>query len=115
MAKEDSENRIQEPGLFVLFVAVVLGSGSSFVFATYVLNLAPAWVAIPGGAFCSVVGFMLGENVGDAIVFSIFFCLLVFVFLKTGPEIEIIKTGIIPIATGFCAGKLVYGIWKEIS
>ncbi len=115
MAKEDSENRAQEPGLFVFFVAMIIGSVISFVLATYMLNLSPAWIALLAGAVCSVLGFFLGENIGDAIVFSFIFGLLILFFLKVGPEIGIIRAGIVPIATGFCAGKLVYGIWKEIS
>lgn len=114
MTKEDSKYRAQKTGLFVFFVAMILGSVISFVFATYMLNLSPAWIALLAGAVCSVLGFGLGENIGDAIVFSFIFGLMVFLFLKVGPEIGIIRTGIVPIATGFCVGKLVHGIWKEI-
>ena len=115
MIKEDSEYRIQEPGILVFFVTVILSSVVSFALATYLLKLSPVWVALLAGAVCGVLGLFLGENIFDAIVFCFLMGLLVFIFIIVGPEIEIIRTAIVPMATGFCVGKLVYGIWKEIS
>ncbi len=114
MTREDNEYRVQEPGLLVFFITIILGSGASFALATYLLKLSLAWVALLSGAVCGILGLFLGENIGDAIIFSLILGLLVFLFIKVGPEIEIIRTVIVPIATGFCTGKLVYGIWKEI-
>ena len=69
---------------------------------------------MPVGAVSSFLGFfVLGESIIDAIVFSIFFFVLVFVFMASGLEIAIIRMTIIPIATGICVGKLAHGIWKE--
>jgi hypothetical protein len=65
---------------------------------------------------CSFIGFcILGESIGDAIVFSVLFSVLVFVFITAGPNIKIVKMNIVPIATGICVGKLTHGIWKEIT
>jgi hypothetical protein len=115
MKKEIDEYRVQEPGFLIFFVAVMLASGASFALATYMLELSSAWVALLAGAAFGALGFSLGENVGDAIIFSLIVGLLVFFFIKVGPEIEIIRAVIVLIATGFCVGKLVYGFCKEIS
>lgn len=109
------EYEVRKPSLVVVFVTIILGSGIAFVFATYMLNLSPAWIALLAGGVSSFLGFfILGESIGDAIVFSIVFSVLVFVFITAGPEIEIIRMCIVPIATGICVGKLTHGIWQEI-
>ena len=114
MINEDFKYEVRKPGLIVVFVAVILGSGIAFVLSTYFLNLSPAWLSLLVGAVCSFLGFsILGESIGDAIFFSIIFSVLVFVFITAGPEIEIVRMTIIPIATGICIGKLTHGIWKE--
>lgn len=115
MTKEDSEYRVQEPGPLVFFITIILGSGASFALATYLLGLSPAWIALLAGSFSGALGFSSGENIGDAIVFSFIVSVLVLLFITVGPEIGAIRAGIVPIATGLCVGKLVYGIWKEIS
>jgi drug/metabolite transporter (DMT)-like permease len=115
MTNGDMEYEVRKPGLVAVFVTIILGSGIAFVLATYMLNLSPAWIALLAGAVSSFLGFfILGESIGDAIVFSIGFSVLVFVFITAGPEIEIISISIVPIATGICVGKLTHGIWKEI-
>ncbi|MEN8174027.1 MAG: hypothetical protein ABFS03_14245, partial [Chloroflexota bacterium] len=105
----------QKPSLLVLLIAVILGSVSSITLATYLLELSPAWVALLAGAACGFLGFGLGENIGDAIILSLIIGVLVFLFINVGPVIEIVRIVIVPIATGFCVGNVVYGIWKEIS
>ena len=115
MVKEDSEYRVQEPGLLVFIVAVILGSGVSCVLATYLLGLSPLWVALLVGAIFGIIGLFLGENIGEAIISCLGFGFLVFFLLQIAPEIEIVRVSIVPIATGFCAGKIVHGIWKEIT
>ena len=115
MAKEDSEYRVQEPGLLVFIVAVILGSGVSFVLATYLLGLSPLWVALLVGAIFSIIGLFMGENIGEALIICFGFAFLVFFLLEIAPDIEIVRAGIVPVAAGFCVGKIVYGIWKEIT
>lgn len=115
MTKQDNGHRVQEPGLFVFSLAVILGALVSFALATYLLKLSPAWVALLAGAVSGMIGFFLGENIGEALVLSVILGVLTFVIIKVGLEIEIVRTGIVPVATGFSVGKLVYGIWKEIS
>lgn len=74
MTNEDFEYEARKPGFIVVFITVVLGSGIAFVLSTYMLNLSPAWLALLVGAVCSLLGFfILGESIGDAIVFSIIF------------------------------------------
>ena len=96
-------------------VALILGSGVSFALCTYWLEFSPARIALPAGAVGGLFGSLLGENIGDAIMFSLFVGLVLFFFVKFGPEIAIIRMVIVPLATGLCVGKLGYGIWKETS
>jgi hypothetical protein len=115
MTKEDSEYRVQEPGFFVYFVAVTLGSGASIVLSTYLLGLSSFWVALLVGAIFGIIGLFLGENIVEAIILCFGFGFLVFFFINVASEIEIVKAGIVPVATGFCTGKIVSGIWREIT
>lgn len=115
MTNEDIKYEDRKPGVVVVFVTVILGSGIAFVLSTYILNLSPAWLALLVGAICSLVGFfIMGESIGDAIFFSIVLLVLVFVFITAGPELEFVRMNIVPIATGICVGKLTHGIWEEI-
>ena len=114
MVKEDIEYKVQEPGLFVYIVAVVLGSGVSFVLATYLLGLSSLWVSLLLGAIFGIIGLFLGENIVEAIILCFGFGFLVFFLLKIASEIELVRASIVPIATGFCVGKIICGIWKEI-
>jgi hypothetical protein len=115
MIEEDSEFRVQEPGLSVFIVAVILGSGVSFVLATYLLGLSPLWVALPVGGIFSVFGLFMGENIVEAVILSFVCALVVFFLLQIIPSIKIIRSAIVPIAAGFCVGKIVYGVWTEIT
>ncbi len=115
MTREDGKQRANEPGLSAYFVALIIGSGVSFALATYWLGFSPPWLALLVGAVCGIIGSFLGENIGDAIIFSLIVGLMVFFFVNFAPEIAIIRIGIVPVATGLCVGKLVYGIWKETS
>ena len=114
MREKESKDKKHLSGIGAYFIALLLGSGTSFALATYWLEFSPGWVALLAGAASSFLGFfILGESIGDAIVFSIGFLVLVFVLITVGPEIEIIRMSIVPIATGICVGKLTYGIWIE--
>ncbi len=112
LAFSQSSKTTQRPGIIAYFIALLSGSGISFLLATYMLNLTATWIALLVGANCSILGFFLGENIGDAIVFSAILCFLVILFLNLGPEIAIFRSGIVPVASGLCVGKLIYGIWK---
>ncbi len=113
MTKEDSEYRVQEPGLFVYFVAIILGSGASIVLATYLLGLSPPWVALLLGAIFGGIGLFTGENIVEAIILCFVFFFLVFFLLEVASGIEIIRASIVPIATGFCVGRIGAGTWRE--
>ena len=115
MTERENKNKKYPYGVGVYFFAIILGSGASFVLATYWLEFSPGWIALLVGAVFSILGAFLRENVGDAIMFSLIVGLLVTVFITVGPEIAIVRAGIIPLATGLCAGKLVAGISKEVS
>ena len=116
MVNKNIKYEIRKPSLIVVFFMVILGSGIAFVLSTYLLNLSPSWLALLLGAVCSFLGFfILGESIGDAIVFSVLFLVLVFVFITAGPDIKIVRMNIVPIASGICVGKLTHGIWKEIT
>ena len=115
MTNEDFKYEVRKPGLIVVLFTVILGSGIAFGLSTFLLNLSPAWLSLQVGAVCSFLGFFIfGESIGDAIVFSVLFLVLVFVFITAGPDIKIFRMNIVPIATGICIGKLTHRIWKEI-
>ena len=114
MTKEDSEYSVQEPGLSLYIVVATLGSGLSYVIASNLLELSPAWVALLVGAIFGVVGLFLGENIVEAIILCFVIGSLGYFLLNLAYDIQIIRVSIVPIATGFCVGKIVCGIWKEI-
>ncbi len=115
MTEGESKNKKYLSGVGAYFFAIILGSGVSFVLATYWLEFSPGWVALLVGAVFSILGASLGENVGDAIMFSLIVGLIVTVFIKFGPEIAIVRAVIFPVATGLCVGNVVVGISKEVS
>jgi hypothetical protein len=115
MSKRKNKDKKYLSGGGAYFFAIILGSGASFALATYWLEFSPGWIALLVGAVFSILGAFLEENVGDAIMFSLIVGVLVTVFITVGPEIAIVRAGIIPVATGLCAGKLVAGISKEVS
>jgi hypothetical protein len=53
MTNGDIEYEVRKPGIVVVFVTSISGSGIAFVLATYMLNLSPAWVALLAGAVSS--------------------------------------------------------------
>jgi hypothetical protein len=93
----------------------VLGLAVYMVITLYWLELTPDWTALLVGAVFSILGASLGENVGDAIMFSLIAGVIAAVFINFGPEIAIVKVGTIPVVTGLCVGKLLAGILKEMS
>lgn len=115
MTNEENEYRVPEPGFFVYFVAIILGSGASIGLATYLLGLSSLWVALLLGAIFGCFGLFMGENIVEAIILCFAFGFLVFFILNFASEIEIIRASIVPIATGFCVGKIVAGIWSELT
>ncbi|MEE9158772.1 MAG: hypothetical protein V3U60_10350 [Gammaproteobacteria bacterium] len=115
MTEGKSKNRKLSSGAGSHFFALVFGSGTSFALATYWLEVSPGWLALLVGAVFSIVGVFLGENIGDAIVFSLIGGIIVIVFFMSGLEIAILRAVIIPVVTGLCIGKLVVGISKEMS
>jgi len=115
MTERESKDKKYLSGVGIYFFAIILGSGASFAFATYWLEFSPGWLALLVGAVFATVGAFLEETVGDAIMFSLIVGIIVTVFIIAGPKIAILRAGIIPVATGLCVGKLVVGIWKEVS
>lgn len=115
MTERESEDKKFLSGASAYVIALILGSGGSFALATYWLESSPGWIALLVGAIFSILGASMGENAGDAIMFSLIVGLIATVFITVGPEIAIVRAAIIPIATGLCAGKLVAGIIKEAS
>lgn len=113
---EKETDRKQYPGrIVVYFLALILGSGASFAIATYWLEVSSGWIALLVGGVFSLLGAFTGETVVDAIMFSLIVGIMVIVFYQFGPEMEILRAGVIPVATGLCAGKLVAGILSEVS
>ncbi|MGD2272691.1 MAG: hypothetical protein PVI06_20005 [Desulfobacterales bacterium] len=115
MTQRESKDKNYLSGIGAYFFALIVGSGSSFAIATYWLGFSHVWTALLVGAVFSIIGALLGENVGDAIMFSLVVGLIVIIFITVGPEMSILRAVIIPVATGLCAGKLVFGIVKEVS
>ena len=115
MTNDDANDEVRNPGVMVILISVLLGAAMAYALSTYWLNLSPAWLALLVGAVCSLIGFfILGESIGDAIVFSVIFSVLTLVVITAGPDTELIRMNIVPVATGICMGKLIHGIWDEI-
>jgi hypothetical protein len=115
MTEKDGEYVPRGPGPGVYFIAIILGAGASFALAAYWLEFSPPWLALLVGAVFGLIGFSIGENIGEAIMLSLIMGVLTGILLSSFPEIAIIRTGVVPAVTGFCAGELVSGIWKETS
>jgi len=111
----DTTTGIQKPGLSIFIITALLSAGVSLVLATYVLGLTSSWMSISVGALCGIVGLFMGENIGDAIVFTLVVALIVLLVLTVLPVIQSLRIAIVPVATGFCLGKLASGVWKELS
>ena len=115
MTEKETESKRYPGGSVVYLLALIIGSGASFAIATYWLEVSSGWLALLVGGVFSLLGAFVGETVVDAIMFSLIVGIMVTVFMLFGPEIEILKAGIIPVATGLCTGKLVAGISSEVS
>lgn len=115
MSQEETTDKRYGPVIVTYAVSVIIGSGVSVALAAYWLGLSSVWVAVVVGALLAILGASMGEAIGDAIVLSFIISVLVTLFITVGPEIAILRTGIVPAATGFCAGKLVAGVMNEVS
>jgi hypothetical protein len=115
MTEPDNQYTPREPSLPVFLVAAVLGAGVSLVLATHILELTSDWMSLLLGGTCGIVGLFMGENIGDAIIFTVVAALMVLLVLTVIPAVPSLRTVIVPVAAGFCLGKLVSGVWKEIS
>ena len=115
MNQEETTTKRYRPVIVSYAVSIIIGSGLSVALATYWLGLSSVWVAVVVGALLAILGTSMGEAIGDAIVLSLIIGVLVTLFITVGPEIAILRTGIVPAATGFCMGSLVAGVMKEIS
>ena len=101
--------------VFTYIAAIFLGAGSSFMLATFWLETSSLVLSLSGGAVSSMIGVSMWENFGEAVVFSFILGILAAGIYAFGPEIAILKKGIVPVVIGFCVGKLVVGISKEMS
>jgi hypothetical protein len=98
--------------MYVLGVA--MGALASGLVGAYWLNMTPAWLTgLLGGAF-GFIGVFLGENIGDALVFSFVSTILLGIFLWQVSGLLMLKGIVSSIIVGLCTGKLVGGLWKEV-
>ena len=104
--------QVQERGRLLFIVTIILSMVIAFLVNTYFLDNSSPWILLTA-AIAGALGFFLGENIGDAIMFSITLCVLVFVIITVTKLSVIIKGLAVSLATGISTGKLVYGIWRE--
>jgi hypothetical protein len=95
-------------------LAAVVGALASALIATHWLDLLSAWSAsLIAGAFGGL-GAALRENIGDALMMVVVSTALLAVFIFLTPVWPSLKGAVLSIAVGFCTGKLLGGIWKEV-
>ena len=102
------------PGITLYLFGAFLGAVVSYLVATIWLGLSPLWVALLFGALAALIGVFMIENIGEAIVLTIILCVLMVTVITVVPGFAMLKSGFVPFACGFSAGKLVVGIWKEV-
>ena len=100
--------------VFTYIVAVLLGAGASVTLATFWFEASSLVLSVFTGAVFSIIGVSMWENFGEAVVFSLITGILATILFFFGPEIVVLKKGIVPVVTGLCTGKIVAGISREI-
>lgn len=113
MTGSDNHFSPPNPGPMIFLTASVIGAATSFAVSTFWLALGPGWLSMTVGAGLSALGVTTSETIVDAIVFSLFFGIIMTIFVTIIPAPAMVKAGFVPAACGLCAGKLTASIWQE--
>lgn len=102
-------------GVLQYLLGIAIAAATSILISAYWLDTAPVWLAgVLGGGFGSL-GVALAENIGDALMFSLVCAIVMAVVLLQVPGMPLWKGVVLSAAVGFCSGKLVGGVWKEMA
>ena len=104
----------REAGWIIYLLSVALGCGIAWLVGYQLLELTPLWVMVMAAPLGAMVGCFLGENIVEAIILTGVIATLSAVLLNVGPQAPTVKAALVALACGFCSGKVVHGIWKEI-
>jgi hypothetical protein len=113
VSEQDNAFVPYRPGAGAYVLACTLGAVTALALATWWLDSSPIWLALLLGTVSAALGAASGENIGDALIFSLIVAVLVFAIVGLAPELGWLRSGVVPLATGLCVGKLVVGIGKE--
>ncbi len=103
-----------EPGALVYAVGFLLAAAVSAAVAGWWLGLtAPVFAALAGG-LAGLVGVFMLDNIGEAVVLTVLAALLMVIMASMNLPLPTLFKGLaVSGALGFCAGKLVCGVWRE--
>jgi hypothetical protein len=105
----------KEPGIIIFILGFILAAAISAAVSTYLLSTSSMMIAIIAGGIGGLIGVVMCENIGEAIVMSVIITFFVFIMIKFLPGLLLLKKFIVPALVGLCAGKFVVGIWKEFA
>ena len=114
MKKSKELYKRKEPTISIFILGFILAAVVSAAVSTYLLNTSTIWVALIAGGIGGILGVVMFENIGEAIIMSVIVTVLIVVAIKFIPGLDLLKKFIIPTLAGLCAGKFVVGIWKEL-
>lgn len=95
-------------------LGVAVGAVVSALSAAYWLDLLSSWSASVLGGTCGFLGVFLRENIGDSLIFLLVSAALLTVFIWQVSGLLLLKGIVLSVTAGFCTGKLVGGVWKEV-
>lgn len=108
----DYQPRKAGPPLYLL--AVVLGCAAAWGLGGWLLGLAPLWLLLLAATLAAMLGCAMDEYIGEAIMLSTLIAVLTTLLYHYGPQAAFFRAGLVGAACGFCLGKLVIGVWKEL-
>ena len=104
-----------EPSIKIYVLAVLVGTIIAIVFAVVVFATSTIAIAASLGMILSLFGALMDENIGEAIVLSVFMsgmCGILFL-VTSDPVSKWIGTWAVPAVLGFCSSKIIVGISRE--
>lgn len=104
------------PSIKIYVLAVLLGAILAVVLTGVVFATSSIAVAASMGAILALLGALMDENIGEAIVLSVIvggMCGLLF-WVTPDPVSKWIGTWVVPAVIGFCSSKIVIGVSHEL-
>ena len=115
MKKSKEYHKQKEPGSGIFIVGFILAAVIAAGVSTYFLSTSPILIAIIVGGIGGLIGVVMFENIGEAIIMSVIITFLIVMMIKFIPGLLMLKKFVVPALVGLCSGKLVVGIWKELA